>query len=63
MFARLEKVGKAQSFGRPFPRRIKLEATVGQKNGQIDEGVASLEQNKNQKVGMRHTQKCKSEQG
>jgi hypothetical protein len=25
-----------------------LEATVGQKNGRIDEGVASLEQNKNQ---------------
>jgi hypothetical protein len=28
-----------------------LEATVGQKNGQIDEGVAGLEQNKNRKVG------------
>jgi hypothetical protein len=25
-----------------------LEATVGQKNGQIDEGVASLEEHKNQ---------------
>jgi hypothetical protein len=29
-------------------RRIKIEATVGQKSGRIDEGVASLEQNKNQ---------------
>jgi hypothetical protein len=28
-----------------------LEATVGQKNEQIDEGVASLEQGKNQNVG------------
>ncbi len=25
-----------------------MEATVGQKNGRIDEGVANLEQNKNQ---------------
>jgi hypothetical protein len=28
-----------------------LEATVGQKNGKSDEGVASLEQSKNQNVG------------
>ncbi len=39
----------------------KLEATVGQKNGRIDEGVASLEQNKNQlQAEMWHTQKSKS---
>jgi hypothetical protein len=28
-----------------------LEATVGQKNERIDEGVAGLKQNKNRKVG------------
>ncbi len=49
MFARLEKVGKVQRFvGHSSHEELKLEATVGQKNGQIDEGVASLEQNKNQ---------------
>jgi hypothetical protein len=32
-----------------------LEATVGKKNGQIDEGVAGLEQNRNQKVGLNVT--------
>jgi hypothetical protein len=30
---------------------MKLEATVGQKNGRIDKGVAGMEQNKNRKVG------------
>jgi hypothetical protein len=30
------------------PQRIKMEAIVGQKNGRTDEGVASLEQDKNQ---------------
>ncbi len=37
-----------------------MEATVGQKNGLIDKGVASLEQNKNQKGGMRHTQQVRA---
>jgi hypothetical protein len=49
MFARLEKVGKVQRFvGHSPHEEEKFEATVRQKNGRIDEDVASLEQNKNQ---------------
>jgi hypothetical protein len=41
-----------------------LEATVGQKSGQIDEGVASLEQIKKQMwLGWDTHNKCKSKQG
>jgi hypothetical protein len=47
MFASLEKVGKVQRFDRhSSEEELELEATVGQKNGQINEDVASLEQNK-----------------
>jgi hypothetical protein len=43
MFARLEKVGKVQRFVvHSSHKEQKLEATVGQKNGRIDEGVASF---------------------
>jgi hypothetical protein len=43
-----EKFGKVQRLdGYSSQEEKKLEATVGQKNGQLDEGVAGLEQNKN----------------
>ncbi len=53
-----EKFGKVQRLdGYSSQEEYKLEATVGQKNGQIDEGVAGLEQNKNWKVGWNVTHK------
>jgi hypothetical protein len=52
MFASSEKVCQVQRFdGYSSQEGQELEATVEQKNGQTDEGVASLEQNKNQNVG------------
>jgi hypothetical protein len=49
MFASSEKVGKVQRFdGHLSQEEKEFEATVGQKKGRIDEGVASLELNKNQ---------------
>jgi 23S rRNA A2030 N6-methylase RlmJ len=49
MFASSEKVGKVQRLdGHSSQEEYKLEATVGQKNGQIDKGGAELEQNKNE---------------
>jgi hypothetical protein len=49
MSASSEKVGKVKKIdGHSSQDKEELETTVGQKNRQIDKGVASLEQNKNQ---------------
>ncbi len=48
MFASLEKVGKVQRLdGHSSQEEYKLEATVGQKNGRIDEGGTELGQSWN----------------